>query len=216
MQWEFLLLVIFLVFNIVMSLTTRNYLNVWNIFDMTFIFTEKAIVALIMTFIIITGNIDLSVASMMGLSSVTMAASFEAGMNVWLASFLGVAIGGLCGFLNGFIITRLELPAIIITLATFSFYRGIAYVILGDQAVSGFPQSFSYLGCGYIGDTPVPFVLVIFLALTLIMGLILHKTRFGRMLYAMGWNEQTCYASGIPVKKIKLLLFTLSGLFASV
>lgn len=216
MQWEFLLLVIFLVFNIVMSLTTRNYLNVWNIFDMTFIFTEKAIVALIMTFIIITGNIDLSVASMMGLSSVAMAASFEAGMNVWLASFLGVAIGVLCGFLNGFIITRLELPAIIITLATFSFYRGIAYVILGDQAVSGFPQSFSYLGCGYIGDTPVPFVLVIFLVLAVIMGLILHKTRFGRMLYAIGWNEQTCYASGIPVKKIKLLLFTLSGLFASV
>ncbi len=141
MQWEFLLLVIFLVFNIAMSLTTRNYLNVWNIFDMTFIFTEKAIVALIMTFIIITGNIDLSVASMMGLSSVTMAASFEAGMNVWLASFLGVAIGVLCGFLNGFIITRFELPAIIITLATFSFYRGIAYVILGDQGTRLSPRN---------------------------------------------------------------------------
>jgi rhamnose transport system permease protein len=199
-----------------MSLTTRYYLNVWNIFDMTFIFSEKAIVALIMAFIIITGNIDISVASIMGLSSVTMAVLFQSGLNVWVAVLIGVGVGTLCGLLNGLIITKLELPAIIITLAMFSFYRGIAYVILGDQAVSGFPKSFSYLGQGYIGDTPVPFVLVVFLVLAVFMGLILHKTRFGRTLYAIGWNEQTCYASGVPVKKIKLLLFTLSGLFSAV
>lgn len=215
-QWEFLLLVIFLVFNVIMSQTSPYYLNVWNLFDMTFIFSEKAVVALIMTFIIITGNIDISVASMMGLSSVSMAALFDSGVNVWIAVLLGVGIGTFCGFLNGLIITKLELPAIIITLAMFSFYRGIAYVILGDQAVSGFPKSFSYLGRGYIGDSPVPFVLVLFFVLAIIMGLILHKTRFGRMLYAIGWNEQTCYASGIPVKKIKLLLFTLSGFFSAV
>ena len=215
-QWEFLLFIIFLVFNIIMSLTTRYYLNVWNLFDMTFIFVEKAIVALIMTFIIITGNIDISVASIMGLSSVAMASLYQSGMNIWVAVLFGLAVGILCGLLNGLIITKIELPSIIITLATYSFYRGIAYVILGDQAVSGFPESFSYLGRGYIGDTPVPFVLVVFIILAIIMGLILHKTRFGRMIYAIGWNEQTCYASGIPVKKIKLLLFILSGLFASV
>lgn len=215
-QWEFLLLVIFLVFNVIMSQTSPYYLNVWNLFDMTFIFSEKAIVALIMTFVIITGNIDISVASMMGLSSVSMAALFDAGVNVWIAALFGVGIGTFCGFLNGLIITKLELPAIIITLAMFSFYRGIAYVILGDQAVSGFPKSFSYLGRGYIGDSPVPFVLVLFFVLAITMGLILHKTRFGRMLYAIGWNEQACYASGIPVKKIKLLLFTLSGFFSAV
>ena len=215
-QWEFLLLVLFLAFNIVMGMTTDYYLDVWNLFDMTFVFSEKAIVALIMAFIIITGNIDLSVASIMGLSSVTMAVSFQAGLNIWVAVCIGLAVGTLCGFINGLIITKLELPAIIITLATYSFYRGIAYVILGDQAVSGFPKSFSYLGRGYIGDTPVPFVLVVFMALAIIMGFILHKTRFGRTIYALGWNEQTCYASGIPVKKIILLLFTLSGVFAAV
>ncbi len=214
-QWEFLLLMIFLVFNIVMSTTTRYYLNTYNLFDMTFIFSEKAIVALIMTFIIITAGIDLSVASVMGLSSVSMAVLFRSGLNIWVAVLLGIGVGTFCGFLNGFIITKSELPPIIITLATFSFYRGIAYVILGDQAVSGFPQSFAYLGQGYIGDTPVPFVLVVFLLLALVMGLILHKTRFGRMVYAIGWNEQACYASGIPVKKIKLALFSLSGFFAA-
>jgi rhamnose transport system permease protein len=216
MQWEFLLLLIFLMFNTIMSQTSPYYLNTWNLFDMTFIFSEKAIVAMIMTFIIITGNIDISVASIMGFSSVSMAALFAGGANIWVAVLFGLAIATLCGLLNGLIITKLELPSMIITLAMFSFYRGIAYVILGDQAVSGFPKSFSYLGRGYIGDSPVPFVLVVFLILAIIMGLILHKTRFGRMLYSIGWNEQTCFASGIPVKKIKLLLFTLSGLFSGV
>ena len=216
MQWEFLLLLIFFVFNAIMSQTSPYYLNTWNLFDMTFVFTEKSIVALIMTFIIITGNIDISVASIMGLSSVSMAALFASGINIWMAVLFGLVIATACGLLNGLIITRLELPSMIITLAMFSLYRGIAYVILGDQAVTGFPKSFSYLGRGYIGKTPVPFVLVVFLVLALIMGLILHKTRFGRMLYAIGWNEHTCYASGIPVKRIKLLLFTLSGFFAGV
>ena len=214
-QWEFLLLLLFLGFNLVMSLITPNYLNVSNLFDMTFIFAEKAIVALIMTFIIITGNIDLSVASIMGLSSVTMAVLFQAGVNIWLAVLLGVGVGTFCGWLNGFIITKLELPSMIITLATFSLYRGIAYVILGDQAVTGFPQAFAYLGGGYLGNTPVPFVLVVFIALAIVAGLILHYTRFGRMIYALGWNERTCYASGIPVKRMKLVLFTVSGFLSA-
>jgi rhamnose transport system permease protein len=214
-QWEFFLLILFLAFNIVMSATTPNYLKVWNLFDMTFIFVEKAIVALIMTFLIISGNVDLSVASIMSLSSVTMAVAFRGGVNIWVAMLIGIGVGTLCGFLNGLVITKIELPAIIVTLATFSFYRGISYVILGDEAVSGFPASFAYLGGGYIGNTPVPFVLVVFLVVALVMGWILHKTAFGRKIYAIGWNEKTCYASGIPVKKIKLLLFTLSGLFSS-
>ncbi|MBN1838353.1 MAG: ABC transporter permease [Spirochaetales bacterium] len=213
-QWEFILLVIFVLFNLVMSFTHPNYLRVTNLFDMTFIFSEKALVALIMTFIIITGNIDISVASMMGLSSVVLAVLFDGGMNVWLASLVGLAVGTACGFVNGFIITRVKLPALIVTLANFSFYRGIAYVILGDEAVSGFPKSFLYLGRGYLGGTPVPFILVFFAVLAVAAGIVLHRTKFGRSLHAIGWNEHTCYASGIPVDRIKLLLFTLSGLMA--
>ena len=214
-QWEFFLVVLFVAFNGVMALTTRNYLNVYNLFDMTLIFVEKAIVALIMTFIIITGNIDLSVASIMALSSVSMATLFASGANIWLAMLFGIGIGTLCGFLNGLITTKIELPSMIITLATFSLYRGVAYVILGDEAVTGFPASFTYLGTGYIGNTPVPFSFTVFLALAVIAGIILHKTRFGRMVYAMGWNEQACYASGIPVKKIKMVMFTVSGFLSS-
>jgi rhamnose transport system permease protein len=213
-QWEFILLLIFVVFNFAMSLTHPNYLRITNLFDMTFIFSEKALVALIMTFIIITGSIDLSVASVMGLSSVVLATAFRAGMNIWLASLVGLGVGTFCGFLNGFIITRARLPALIVTLANFSFFRGIAYVILGDEAVSGFPGAFLYLGRGYIGNSPVPFILVFFIVLAVGAGIVLHRTRFGRSVYAMGCNERTCYASGIPVDRIKLLLFTVSGFMA--
>lgn len=214
-RWETMLFLIFLIFNIIMSFITPYYLNAQSILDMTFIFMEKGLVALIMTLIIITGNIDLSVASIMSLSSVVMAVSFQSGINIWLSVLIGVLAGTFCGFLNGFIVTRLSLPSMIITLATFSFYRGISYVILGDKAVSGFTDKFTYLGQGYIGSTKIPFPLVVFIVMAIIFSLILHKTFMGRMIYAIGWNENACFASGIPVKKIKLILFTISGFISS-
>ncbi len=214
--WEFVLLGIFVVFNVTMALTTRHYLDVYNLCDMTMMSSEKAMLAMIVAFIIITGNIDLSVGSMMALSSVSMAVAFRTGMGIWPAACLGIGVGGLCGLVNGLIVARLRISSIIVTLATFSLYRGIASVMLGDQAVSGFPRSFTYLGCGYIGDSPVPFSLVVVVVLAVIMGLVLHQTRFGRTVYAIGRNERTCYASGIPVARTKVLLFTLSGLFAGV
>jgi len=214
--WEWVLLGIFIVFNAYMALTTRHYLDIYNLCDMTMMFSEKAMVGMIVAFIIITGNIDLSVGSMMALSSVSMAVAFRAGMGIWPATALGIGVGGLCGLVNGLIIARLRISSIIVTLATFSLYRGIASVMLGDQAVSGFPESFTYLGCGYIGDSPVPFSLGVVIVLAIVMGLLLHQTRFGRTVYAIGRNERTCYASGISVARTKVLLFTLSGLFAGV
>ena len=215
-KWETMLFLIFLIFNIIMGLTTSYYLNLQSVMDMTFIFMEKGLIALIMALIIITGNIDLSVASTMSLSSVVMAVSFQSGINIWLSVLIGIITGTFCGFLNGFIVTKLSLPSMIITLATFSFYRGVSYVILGDKAVSGFTDKFTYIGQGYIGNTKIPFPLLIFLIMAVIFSLILHKTYMGRMIYAIGWNENACFASGIPVKKIKLILFTLSGFISSV
>jgi len=215
-KWETMLFILFIIFNIVLIWTTPYYLDVTNLFDMTFIFLEKGLIALIMSLIIITGNIDLSVASVMALSSVVMAFSFQSGINIWIAVIIGLATGALCGFINGLIITKLSLPSMIVTLATFSLYRGIAYVILGDKAISGFPAKFSYLGQGYLGSSKVPFPLLVFIILAIIFAIVLHKTYIGRMIYAIGWNENACFASGIPVKRIKLILFTLSGLISSV
>jgi len=214
--WEVVLLGIFVVFNACMALSTRHYLDIHNLFDMTTMFSEKAMLAMIVAFIIITGNLDLSVGSTMALSSVSMAVAFRSGMGIWPAAAVGIAVGGLCGLANGLIVARLRISSIIVTLATFSLYRGIASVMLGDQAVSGFPEAFTYLGCGYLGNSPVPFSLLVVAVLAVAMGLILHKTSFGRTVYAIGRNERTCYASGVPVARIKILLFTLSGLFAAV
>ena len=215
-QWEFILLSLFVIFNVAMSFSHPYYLRVTNLFDMTFIFSEKALVALLMAFVIITGNIDISVASTMGLSSVVIAVFFRAGLNIWPSALIGVAVGTLCGMFNGIIITKLKLPAIIITLANYTLFRGIAYVILGDQAVSGFPKAFMYLGRGYLGNSPVPFVIVFFIVLAVVAGIILHRTKIGRITYAMGWNEKVCQASGINTGRFKFLLFTFTGLMAGV
>ncbi len=215
-RWEHVLLALFIIFNGYMAFTTPYYLDPVNLLDMTVVFSEKAILALIVAYLIITGNLDLSVGSIMALSAVAMAVLFDHGVNVWIAAAVGVGVGGLCGFVNGVIVARLRISSIIVTLATFSLFRGIASVMLGDRAVSGFPGSFGYLGSGYIGDSMVPFSLVFVIALAVAMGVVLWKTRFGRAIYAIGRNERTCYASGIPVARAKILLFTLSGVFAGV
>ncbi len=101
------------------------------------------------------------------------------------------------------------------TIGTLSFYRGLAYALLGDQAARGYPPSFTYLGQGTLGTTRIPFALLLFGVLALIFGLVLHKTTFGRYLYAIGNNEPACRYSGVPVERIKLIIFVLSSVMAA-
>ena len=216
LRWEVFLVILFLAILVVFGLTTRHFFYYRNMFDMTFIFVEKAMVALIMTFIIMTAKIDLSVASVMAFSSSVMGVAMQSGVPVPLAVVIALVIGTACGLLNGLVITKFDLPAMIVTLATFTFYRGLAYVILGDQAVTGLSKKFQFIGRGYIPGTPVPFSLVFFIVLSVIAGIILHKTKLGRMIHAIGLNSEACVASGLPVKKITLFLFIVSGLIASI
>ena len=209
-KWEMLLLYIFIIFNLFFIFNNPYYLSSRSIFEASFIFIEQGIVALIMTFIIITKNIDISVASIMSLSSVSMAYLFKSGLNIWVSVIIGLTIGLLCGMINGVIITKLNMPSIIVTLGTYSLYRGISYAIMGDKAVTGFPSSFSYIGQGYIGGM-IPFSLIVFIIFFILASLILHKTFFGRKVYAIGSNVQVAFASGILVKKIQLILFSISG-----
>ena len=211
LRWESFLIGLFILAVAAFGLTTRNIFYFRNLFDMTFAFSEKALVALAMAFIIITANIDISVASTMALSSTVMGVSFMGGVPMWIAIIFGLLTGLACGLLNGWVITRFNLPAMIVTLANFSFFRGIAFVILGDQAVTGYPKFFQFLGRGYIPGTPIPFILAVFIVFAVVAGIILHRSKFGRMVYAIGWNEKTCIASGIPVNRIKRILFAASG-----
>lgn len=212
-SWEFVLVILLILVFIFDSSLSRKFLKVRNLLDTTQIFMEFAIMTLPLTLIIITGFIDISIGSITALSSVVMGALFRYGMNIWVAAVFAVLAGLAAGFFNGIIITKLQIPSIVITLATMIFFRGIAYIILEDTVVTGFPEKFGIFG-GTYKQFVFPIQLMIYIVLAVLFGIILHRTKFGRLLYAIGNNEMTCRYSGVSVDRIRLLLFTISGTMA--
>lgn len=214
-QWEWMLVLIFIIVNIINASLTPYYLNFTSLIDATMNFLDKAFIVLAMAFVIILGDIDISVASTVALSSVIMAVLYNMGVPMELAIIICLAVGTICGLINGLIIVKFkELSAVIVTLSTMILYRGIAYIILEDQASGNFPQWYSFLGWGYIGG--VPFILIVFAVFAVIFGLLLHKTTFGRRVYAMGNNITASRFSGVQVDKIKVIVFTLAGFMSAV
>jgi rhamnose transport system permease protein len=215
LRWEVLLLLLIIIVSIINSILSPYFLQTRNLFRSTSDFMEMGLMMLPMVFVIITGNIDLSVASNLAMCASFMGWLFNNGWNIWLAAGAALILGTLGGLLNGFLVARVRLPALVVTLGTFAFYRGVAYVLLGDQAARGYPPSFTYLGQGRVAGTLVPFSLVLFLALALVFGLVLHKTVFGRYTYAIGNNEEACRYSGVAVDRIKMIIFMMSGFMAA-
>lgn len=213
LRWEVLLLVLLGVVMLVNSRLSPWFLDYYNLLDSTFNFSEKAIMALSMTLIIVTRDIDLSVASIIALASVFMGLAAQAGAGVPLLVLIGLATGLLAGFANGAIITRFQIPAIVVTIGTMSLFRGIAYVVLGDTAITSYPSGFSWFGQSYLVWS-IPFEFVLFLVLAAVFGFVLHFTTTGRRIYAIGNNPVAARFSGIPVDRYRLVLFTLNGLMA--
>jgi rhamnose transport system permease protein len=175
---------------------------------------ELAILALPMTFIMITGGIDLSVGATMALSAVVLGLTFERGVSPYAAALLAVLTGSIAGALNGVFVAHVRVHPLIVTLASLSAYRGIAEGVSLGRPISGFPAQFTFLGTGTTAGMPLPGV--IFAIAALVSGVVLAWSAFGRRLYAIGFNENACRFSGIEVDRIKLLLYTLSGTAASV
>ena len=171
--------------------------------------------ALPMTLIIIVGEIDLSVASGMGLASVILGMLTAAGQPIWLAILVALVIGAVAGLFNGLCVTLLGLPSLVVTLGTLALYRGLAYVIMGDKAVSNFPAAFTNLGFGKVDGTLIPQSAVIFVLLAIIFVIVLHFSLWGRQLYAIGNNKEAARFSGINIRRVKLLLFLVSGVIAA-
>jgi rhamnose transport system permease protein len=215
-RWEWMLvaLIVLVVFlNIQLS---PFFLNAQNLSRTSSDFMEIGLMMLPMVFIIITGNIDLSVASALGMCASFMGWLFIMGVNIWVAALGALILGILGGLLNGFLVARVKLPSLVVTLGTYAFYRGIAYVLLGDQAARGYPASFTYLGQGKLPGTLIPFAVGLFSVLAIIYGLVLHKTKFGRYLYVIGNNKEAARYSGVPVARTILIIFTLSGLMSAI
>lgn len=216
-RWEWLLLVLIAGTFFVNSRISPHFLRYTSLMSALSVFLEAGFMVLSMVFILVAGDIDVSVASIVALASVLMSLSYKAGLPMGLAMLVALGVGAGCGYLNGLLISRVpNLSAIIVTLAGFSLYRGIAYILLGDRAVGGFPSWYSYLAWGDIGGTGIPFILVAFLACALVYGLVLHRTSFGRKVFAIGTNRTAAIFSGIPVARIRHTLFTLNGLMAGV
>lgn len=214
-RWEWILVGLIILVVILNTRLSPYFLNALNLSRTSSDFMEIGIMMLPMVFIIITGNIDLSVASNMGMSASLMGLLHNLGVNIWLAALAGLLLGALGGLLNGYLVARVKLPSLVVTLGTYAFYRGIAYGFLGDQAARDYPAGFAYLGQGRIPGTLIPFSVILFLVLAVGFGLALHRTAFGRYLYAIGNNENATVYSGVPVARIKMILFTLSGFMAA-
>jgi rhamnose transport system substrate-binding protein len=213
---EWVLLVVILAECAVFSLTGSNFLGGGNAFEITRLAVEIGLLALALTPIIITGGIDLSVGSMMGLSAVVFGALWrDAGLPVPLALTLALTVGALGGLLNALIITRLNFPPLIVTLGTFSLFRGVAEGLTrGVENYSGFPAGFLFLGQGYVGGL-VPTQLFVLAAAAVGCWWWLQRTAYGRSLYAIGYSAEGARYAGIPVRARLTLIYVLSGLASS-
>ncbi len=213
-RWESILFLILLIEILVNSLISPYFLDYFNLMNSTFIFMEKAILALPIIFVIMCGDIDISVASTLALSSLFMGMVAQAGADTATVVAVGLGVGLLAGAFNGFLITKFDIPAVAVSIGTMSLYRGIAHAVLGDMAYTDYPESFAYFGQGYVGNTVIPFQLVWFLLMAVVFGIVLHKTPFGRKLYAIGNNRTAAQFSGIKVQKIRFIVFSVTGLMA--
>lgn len=214
-SWEALLIVLLLLTLVLGNALSPYFLTPFNFSLMSESFMEIAIMSLSMTLIVIAGEIDLSVASILGLASVMIGITWSAGIPLWLDIMIALAVGALAGLVNGLLVTRLGLPSLVVTLGTLALYRGLAYVILGSQAVSNFPSAYTNFGIGDVPGTLIPWSLVVFALLALLFLVVLHRSWIGRQIYAIGNNKEAARFAGISVNRVKLMLFVLSGLLSA-
>jgi rhamnose transport system permease protein len=213
-RWETLLLLL-LGGTIAFGASVSPYfLQSSNLFYISLNVGEVAIMALPLTLIVITGEIDLSVASMLGLTGVLMAELFKHGWPIWPAMFAAVALGMILGAFNGFLVTRVGLPSLAVTIGTLTLYRGIAQGILPTDTIGGFPAHLTNIGVVPIPGTHIPYSIAFFGVLAVIFAVVLHATPLGRAIFAIGAGREAAFFAGIRVKRIKFWLYVLSGMLS--
>lgn len=214
MQWEWMLVAVLVIINLVNMNLSPSYLDFDNLMNAMMVFLDKAIMAFPMMMVLLLGEIDISVASIAALSGVFMGLANNMGLPFPIIVLAGLAVGALCGFFNGILCTRFpELSSTIVTLGNLIFLRGLAYMILENKAFSGFPAQMKFFAWGDIGG--IPFILIFFILEALVFAFLIHRTKFGRKLFAMGNSEAASRFSGIKTNKIKVIVFTVSGLSAA-
>lgn len=177
--------------------------------------TPILLIALPMTMVIVTGEIDLSVASVVGLSSVVVGDLHQNGWSIPAAAVAALIVGMLCGAFNGFLVAYVGLPSLAVTIGTLALYRGIAVGILGTKAVTDFPAKWTELASRNIGSSGIPVVMIPFLVLVVVFVLLLHFTPFGRGVFDIGLNDEAARFAGVDVARTKFRLFVLAGVVSA-
>ena len=207
-------IVLFLVFLIgLFSMTTQYFFTFENITNVLRQISIVGISTVAMTMVIITGGIDLSVGSMLALSSVILAKMLTSGVNMYIAIPITLGVGIIMGLINGFLINKIKISPLISTLGTMTIYRGITYIITGGLPVYGFPKEFSFIGQGYIGKIPVPIFILI--GVYILGFIVLYLTKFGTYVYGTGGSEKASILSGVKVNLVKYKVYAISGFLAA-
>ncbi len=215
LRWEVLLLVLLLLVYALGARLSPYFLSLGNQADAIAAQMERALIVLPMALIVIAGEIDLSVASVAGLASAFLAVVMGAGAPFPVALVAALLLGCAAGLVNGVLVAYLALPSMVVTVGTLALFRGIAFIILGGDAVTSFPDWFTTFGFERIGRLPLPWTALLFVPLAVAFGVLLHATAFGRRLFALGSQPEVARFSGLPVKRVKLVLYMLSGTMAA-
>jgi rhamnose transport system permease protein len=215
-SWDTAILVLLFAVILLASITTEGFLTALNI---SYIFSntsEITIIAFAMLFLIILGEIDLSVASILALSSSMLGWSYVRGAPIWLAIIICLVVGTLCGFINGFLVTKLGLGSLAVTIGTLALYRGIANGMLNENTVNEFPEFWTSFGFDTFGTSFMPKTLPMIIIFAILFGLVLHRTPFGRRTLAIGQSPEAARFAGINVVRHKMIVFTFTGFMSGV
>lgn len=213
-RWETVLVLIFLVVNVININLSPYYLSYSNLMNAMINFMDKGLMVYGTMMVLILGEIDISIASIITLSACVAGWTCEQGAPLWLCIGIALGVGVLCGLFNGLLLVKFpELNSTIITLGTQILFRGIAYMLLEDASLKTYAKQLSNLAWGKIGGIPI--ILVVFVVMTVIFAYIIHYTVFGRHLFATGTNQTTAHFSGIRTQQIKVTVFAVNGLCAA-
>ncbi len=219
-RWEAGLVLVLIGVLIFGSVESQSFTDPSTVFFLGINIGYIAIMALPMTLVIMTGEIDLSVASMLGLSGAVVGYLWHHGWSIWPAMFVALAVGGVGGLLNGFLVARLGLPSIAVTIGTLTLFRGLAEVLLGSLTIPTvgdrqFPESLTNIGAQSIPGTQFSYSLLIFVVMAAVFAVVLHATPLGRSMIAIGLQPEAAAFAGIRVNAIKLWLYVLTGVISA-
>jgi rhamnose transport system permease protein len=215
-SWDVLIATLAISVLIYATLALPNFSSSFNLSQAGAGIAEKALLVLPMVLLIIAREIDLSVASILALSSVVLGILIKAHIPMGIAIALVLIVGALAGALNGWMVAMLGLPSLVVTLGTMALYRGLGYIVLGPRSVNELPQSLTDFGLDQIGFTFIPWTLLPFLVLAPLFAVVLHRTATGRRIYVLGGNPEAAMYSGINVKRLRFMMFTVSGVVSAI